>query len=205
MAWVHLDGPGGSRLEQDLDSVHHDDWNPICVAPCDAWVPTSLDFRVSGGGLFPSQEFSLHPGPQQRAKVSVSGGSIPLFAVGIVAVAGGGITSLTGLGFFLQGSMAGATWGSVNSPSDQRTGRILMGSGAAAVVIGIVLILTNRHSNVSGDVTPTLGNQLHSVLLEPSTLSNGHPHPSMMYDVSGAPSWVPPTPTLSLPLLRGVF
>jgi len=118
----------------------------------------------------------------------------------------GGITSLTGLGFLLQGSMAGATWGSVNSPSDQRTGGILMGSGAATVVVGIVLLLTNRHSNVSGDVAPTLGNQLHSMLLEPSTPSDVRLRPpSMTHDLAGAPSWMPLTPTLSVPLLRGAF
>jgi hypothetical protein len=119
---------------------------------------------------------------------------------------GGGTTTWTGLGFLLQGSMAGATWGSVNSPSDQRTGRILIGSGAAAVVIGIVLILTSRHSNVSGDVAPTLGNHLHSVLPVPSTLSDvRRPPPSMTDDLAGAPFWMLPTPALSLPLLRGAF
>src|SRR5580693_7899916 len=45
MVWVHLDGPGGLRLQQDLDSIHHGDWNTVCVAPCDTWVPASLDFR----------------------------------------------------------------------------------------------------------------------------------------------------------------
>jgi len=205
MAWVHLDGPGGARLEQDVDSVLHEDWNPVCVAPCDTWVPTSLDFRVSGGGLFPSQDFSLHPDPQQHANVSVSGGSIPLLVIGIVATAGGALTTTTGLGFFLQGSMAGATWGSVNSPSDQNTGRILMGSGAAAVVVGLVLILTNRHSHVSGDVAPTLSNQLHS-MLEPPTFSNfREAAPSIMHDVAGGPPWLPAPPALSLPVLRGAF
>jgi hypothetical protein len=203
--WVHLDGPSGLRLEQDLDSMHHEEWNPVCVAPCDAWVPTTFDLRVSGGGRFPSQDFSLHPDPQQRANVSVSGGSIPLFVAGIVFAAGGGIAHMAGFDIFLSASMPGAASGSVQSPADQRTGLILMGSGAAAAVVGIVLIVMNRHSHVSGDVAPTLATQLHSVLLAPPSLLEVRAVPrSVTLDVA-ATSFTPPIPALSLPVLRGEF
>jgi hypothetical protein len=56
--WVHIDGPVGLRLEQDLDSRHHadSDWNPVCESPCNAFVPTTLDLRVAGAGRKPSSD-----------------------------------------------------------------------------------------------------------------------------------------------------
>jgi hypothetical protein len=49
MIRVRLDGPPGARLEQDLDSIHHSDWQTICEAPCEARVDSAFDYAGTFG------------------------------------------------------------------------------------------------------------------------------------------------------------
>jgi hypothetical protein len=212
MAWVHLQGPAGLRLEQDLDSLHHKDWNGLCEAPCDTAVPTALDFRVSGGGLFASKDFSLTPDDRGHATVRVSGGSIPLFIGGLVVLVGGGGTAFTGVVF--EGlAILPDLMGSFDSPATQQqkqdalTGLILIGIGAPILIVGTLVMLNNRRPVVSGDIAPSLfpepfvQTRRQSSLWEQPSLGPGVD----ARDVAKAPGLTGLASVLSVPLIEGSF
>jgi hypothetical protein len=153
-AWVHLDGPAGIRLEQDLDSVHHSDWNTICVAPCDVQVDTALDYRVAGGLMKASADFSLRANDGEHEDIHVEPASRLWHIVGVVGVSAGSAVFVFGLfSTVLAPVLQGLVEGSSVTSTERTDGWIMIGAGAAAAVGGLVLMLTNRTTSVSQDVS----------------------------------------------------
>jgi hypothetical protein len=150
LAWVHLQGPRGLVLERDLDSVHHKDFSPMCTAPCDKQVPTTLYFRVSGGGLFSSKDFELNPDDRGRATVRVSGGSIPVYILGVIGLSGGIGAAGTGVAFEL------GAFGGMGDSGSVRNGLYLMAFGAPVAILGAVMMAKSSWPEVEGDVLPAV-------------------------------------------------
>jgi hypothetical protein len=184
-AWVHLDGPAGVRLEQDLDSVHHSDWNTICVAPCDVQVDTALDYRVAGGLMKASTDFSLRANDGEREDIHIEPASRLWYVVGVVGVSAGSAVFVFGL---FSTVLAPVLQGLVEGPSvtstERTDGWIMVGAGAAAAVGGLVLMLTNRTTSVSQEVSA------HGTAVAPE-------------DLRRMPHWTdaePPHPSTAIPL-----
>ena len=155
---MHLDGPPGLTLEQDLDSAHHKDWDPHARPRATRRCPRRSDLRVSGW-RFSSKDFELNPDDQGRATVQASGGSIPMFILGLTGLVGGGGTSFVGTVFFLWG--AGAVPGADGGPGTpdprlETQDLILLAIGVPVAVMGAILMGTNLKTAVLGDVLPPI-------------------------------------------------
>jgi hypothetical protein len=183
---VHLDG-WLARLQ--LDSTGRGQWTDVCSSPCDMTVPTNASYRVVGDGVKSSGRFALHPGPDDRAMLTVHGASRPEFTAGILSIAVGTPVS------FVVALTAGLSE-TISGPSGTSTtimDAAFVGSAAFAVA-GLVLVLTNWTTKVTQDpaapasVVPPLG--------------SGWPRSS---------AWLSPTeqavspPMIGLPVLAGRF
>jgi hypothetical protein len=150
MALVRIDGPAGAALQQEVDSVEHE-WETVCKAPCLAHLSPAFQYRVSGAGLRPSQGFSLRVDEGEAEELHVNKAFLGLYVLGWVGVGAGSGVAGTGLIFDLWSAAAN----SLSLPPltrNQALGWILLGGGAAGIVGGLVLVLTNKHTTVSQDV-----------------------------------------------------
>ncbi len=148
---VRLEGPSGARLEREIDSVTHD-WEIVCTAPCVAHTPTAFDYRVTGGGLRPSQGFPLRVDSAENLRVH--GAWLDLYVLGWVGVGTGGVATLTALTLELMQTRA---FGVPPPFKDPDLGWLAFGAGTAALVGGLALVLTNKHTTVSQDVVDAAG------------------------------------------------
>jgi hypothetical protein len=98
---IHLEGPAGVRLEQDLDSAHHTDWETICEAPCDAQVDSAFDYRVAGGLTKASKEFSLRAPDGGHEDLRVHSASKLWFVTGWVVLGAGAGTAAFAVSFIV--------------------------------------------------------------------------------------------------------
>jgi hypothetical protein len=189
LAWVHLEGPHGLALEQDLDSTRHNDWRLICIAPCDKQAPTSRPFRVSGAGVFPSKDFDLDPDDRGRATVRVSGGSIPVYILGVVGLSGGVGAAGIGVAFEL------GAFGGMGDSSSTKDGLYLMAFGAPVAILGAVMMAKSRWPDVDGDVRSTESGERHRPRTRRSSLVEP-PDGAGAYDTSiTALEWPPEAAT----------
>jgi len=81
----------GARLEQD--TTGDDDWGTACSAPCDKQLSTAYWYRIAGGGLRTSSQFSLHGEAGARKTLRVSPASTGWFIAGVVAAPVGGVVA----------------------------------------------------------------------------------------------------------------
>jgi hypothetical protein len=154
MVWVRLDGSDDARLEQD--TTGSGDWRIVCQAPCDRQLSNAKDYRITGGGMKNSAVFNLRGQQGDHETVTVSSASKAWFVVGIVLVPVGGLVTLVGLMVGLVGSLVSTA---ATSPSDRvsgdnmaHAGWITAGIGVAALVGGIVLIVSNARTSAAQDV-----------------------------------------------------
>jgi hypothetical protein len=106
---------------------------------------------VSGAGLRPSQGFSLRVDEGEAEELHVNKAFLGLYVLGWVGVGAGSGVAGTGLIFGLWSAAAN----SLSLPPltrNQALGWILLGGGAAGVVGGLVLVLTNKRTTVAQDV-----------------------------------------------------
>jgi hypothetical protein len=161
--WVHLDGPAGTRLEQAGLPVDGDDrWHPVCAAPCDIPLSWSASYRVAGAGRYDSRDFWLRPSALGRATVRARGGSISLYALGIVGLGTGAAAGAVGLYLEIVALAVGVPVGEGEGPGPSaqaqqkqfaEAGAILLASGAVVATVGALLMANNRHPTVDRDVT----------------------------------------------------
>lgn len=129
------------------------DWQTVCFSPCDRPIAEHGAYRVGGGGVRPSPEFSLADrGPRVvlQARPSSSGwfvGGIVLVSVGGAGIGVGAfvatvVASLQGVGG------ASGAHDSGDPASTTRAGIVTMAAGAVAVAAGIVAIVSNRSTDV---------------------------------------------------------
>jgi hypothetical protein len=148
---VHIEG-SRALLERDSTGFNRD-WEPVCKAPCDKALSVAYSYRVAGDGIRNSVPFALDAPPGQHEILHVSEGDKAGFVYGIVATAGGGAATVAGLLMVILGAYSKAETESVGDvPGDQQviTAGLITGAlGAALVVGGLALTLSNARSTVS--------------------------------------------------------
>jgi hypothetical protein len=192
-AFVHIEGSDGTRLEQDLDSVHHADWSTVCVAPCDTWVDMNFDYRVAGGLMKASDDFSLRAAPGERENLRVSEASHLWSVVGWTGVG-------LGAALFAIGILSVTVAPLYRDPGDRalssgQVGQYLAVSGVGAAIAagGGVLVYLNRKTTVSQDVGPPAAPATETSWWRAPTWSEGGP---TRYSMS---------PAMVVPIVAGRF
>jgi hypothetical protein len=147
---VRIDGPDGTRFEQETDSLHGE-WETVCTAPCVAQVSTAFNYRVARWDMKSSKGFSLRVDEGQTEELHVDGASYVLWGLGWAVLGTGVAATVTGLFIGLL-SATGDAIGAPKATTDPALGWIVMGAGVAAAIGGLVLVLTNKHTTVSQDV-----------------------------------------------------
>jgi hypothetical protein len=138
---VHVDGQPGSTLEENL--LGSAQWSLVCEAPCDRVVRLDLRYRVTAANSRESKPFTLIGSPGQHLTISVSknGAVVGGWVLGFL----GGLAIPVGLsGIALSGSGGCfAECASTSNAGEKWGGWILVVSGAAALVGGILLVTLN--------------------------------------------------------------
>ena len=160
-ATVHMEGDPEIVLERQYGGH----WVTVCNAPCDLPLDLESNYRVSGGGIRRSGIFRLAGKPGDRIIVSIDPaskggftGGIVLIAVGAPAFVIGGLTLLVVAAIDSSQSSCSTTgyYNNCSTNSDTGTAKIvgwsMFGGGAAAVVLGIVLVSSNGHTSTEQSV-----------------------------------------------------
>jgi hypothetical protein len=147
---VHIDTDQSVVLERREGR----EWIYQCSAPCDTDEPLSGIYRISGQGVRPTSGFRLNAQPGGHVVLQVSTAAQSNFTTGIALTGVGGGALLVG-GMILY-FVAIFDWADSQSgyahPSDDGSwntaGLVLVAGGAAALVVGVVLMSGNFHSKV---------------------------------------------------------
>ncbi len=156
---VRIAAPQDVTLE--LKSRDTRAWQPVCNAPCNVPVPLDADYRVVGEGMRSTSTFKLVDVPGRPVDVEVEPASKASFGGGIALLSVGGAAVVIGLTVALVGAVANDTDGlgcgidnpdPSSCPSNSGNGLVTGGLvtaavGAAALVGGIVLTVSNAHSS----------------------------------------------------------
>jgi hypothetical protein len=195
MIRVRLDGPAGARLEQDLDSIHHSDWQTICEAPCEARVDSAFDYRVAGGLMKASKDFALRAPDGGHEVLRVDAASKLWFAVGGVGIGAGAGTFGFAASVLLSSPLLSSSLGGPGLTTDQLDGLLLLGGiGAAVAIGGYALMRAHRSTTVSQDVGASVAT--------PGAPSAGGA-PSLSW--KAVPSWASVPSTAVVPVVRLSF
>jgi hypothetical protein len=118
-------------------------------------LPTGPDYRIDGAGLKTSSVFKLSGGQGDHLTVTVTGASKTWFILGIVVTPVGGLVSLIGLLTGLAGSLSETvSTGTAHQEASSiaSAGWLTFGVGVAALVGGIVLLVSNSKTSTSQDL-----------------------------------------------------
>lgn len=109
-------------------------WARVCLAPCEAWVDPSGEFRIGGEGVSPSSSFTLAPqdGP---LRIDANAGSQRALSLGKTFVS-------TGIGLLALGTLLLVVPKSGDDPSSTSAFKTLRGVGYGALGAGSALMLT---------------------------------------------------------------
>jgi hypothetical protein len=195
MVYVHIEGGDDVQLLQD--KTGNGDWATVCYAPCDKQLPTGPMYRVDSPSMKTSNSFHLTASDAgQHESISVHGASTPLFVLGCIAVPVGGIAGYFGLILGLTGSLVSSSTGGSAGGGVEAAGWAAFAIGAGAVVVGVLLVISNMKTTVSQDVA-----------VQGAT---GQLVPSDAY--KRMPSWTDPSPidrvippVIGVPILSGHF
>lgn len=146
--WVHLDAPKGALLLQR--TAQYADWETACAAPCDKLLPTEVRYRVGGGGVTLSTDFTLSASPGTQETLVVGGASKALYVVGVVGMTAGGLA--VGVGLYAEYTLVLGSY-LAEVPFDwSGNGTMvflsMMGIGAIVAVGGGLLVHANLHTKV---------------------------------------------------------
>lgn len=115
-------------------------WEPVCVAPCNVKVDPNAIFRVGGVGVAPSREFVL-PAQRKDLRLQVSAGSGPAYNIGL------GLTT-TGALFAAIGVVPLVYAGSITNTSAEDTvrglGAGILGAGVLMLAVGVPMWLLGK-------------------------------------------------------------
>jgi hypothetical protein len=122
--------------------VSTEQWEPVCVAPCQARLDPNGVFRVGGGGVAPSGTFVLPHGPDPL-RLHVHAGSSFWHDGGIVLTVLGAASLLAGL------ATVGVSTAETDPEGALRAGIAFFVPGFVAMVLGTTLWLANGSSVVT--------------------------------------------------------
>jgi hypothetical protein len=122
-------------------------------------VSTAYWYRIAGGGMKASSQFSLRGQPGQHETITVSPASKGWFVVGVIAMPVGGVVALYGLLFGLAGSLGssvsnstGDTQGAQAANGIAAVGWTMAVVGLGLVVGGLVITVNNWKTGASQDI-----------------------------------------------------
>jgi len=188
--WVHVEAPDGVLIQQDI--TNDDNWRTVCSAPCDKLLPTAFYYRVTGGGIKSSADFTLSASPGTRERLVVDGASKSALVLGIVALSAGALAAYIGLLVAAAGALAGDGEGDTGNNGVTGGGLAVMGIGVLAAAGGLSLVVSNSKTTVAEDAA---GNQVR--LVPPWTQT------PTWHAVAIEQKNLPPT--MGIPLLSGRF
>jgi hypothetical protein len=119
-------------------------WEPVCVAPCELHLDPNGIYRVGGGDVGPSSPFVLPRGIDplrlhiHAGSSFLHDGGIVLTVLGVAAIVGGVLT-------------VGVSTAESDPAAALRGGVAFFGPGLASVLIGTTLWLMNGSSVVTDD------------------------------------------------------
>jgi hypothetical protein len=195
--WVHLEAPKGTILRQH---VFPEDWQIVCVAPCDRYVPTAFPYRVDAAGMLNSPSFELDNYGASSETLVVDAAYVGPHIAGFALVIVGAPVEAVGL-------MLTAAWAGEGFPT-QQSGKGLdglrsavvvglggmgvagMGVGAALLIPGILLLRGRTTVRQDTDVAQVV-----------SASSPWTRTPVW----ARTTEWTPAPPAAGLPLLTGQF
>jgi hypothetical protein len=134
-AKVRVDGEAGASLLR-FDGAAGGAWLPVCVAPCEAWVPRDALVKFDGDGMMESRAFELR---EDDVRLHVTRRSPVLRALGIVSILTGAASLVAGLHFFAFH----------DDEAQLALGATFTGVGLVSLVVGIALTLANGTSPVT--------------------------------------------------------
>jgi hypothetical protein len=147
--WVVTGGMGSAEVRSFADAR----WTPACAAPCDKSLPIDNDYRITGPGIRTSKTFRLSVRAGEKVSIAVNAGSKGGFIGGIVLLGIGGAGVIIGLTVALVGAAESATESynpvtgnftqNNNGSGTETAGWIIALVGAAAAVVGVVLMVNN--------------------------------------------------------------
>jgi hypothetical protein len=138
-------------------------WTNACASPCDLDLPLNDDYRVTGSGVAQSKEFHLQGAPGEHLEIVVD----PTSASGMVAgglLAGSGafamyvgfLTTLVGIAqtsqncsSYYYGSSQQCQSEHDNGPAVRNVGIGILAVGAAAAVVGLVVVVNSAGTDVT--------------------------------------------------------
>jgi hypothetical protein len=126
-------------------------WMPACSSPCDEELPLASTYRISGSGVRTTNDFRLNARAGDHIVLELAAASKGAFAGGIVLTSVGGFSLLLGSMVLM---VVAAANSDPNESSDGNNGNgatvgwVMVAGGAAAVLVGILVTVGNRHSNV---------------------------------------------------------
>src|SRR5579863_6620342 len=153
--WVHVDAPGGAFLLQQTKP--YADWEKACPVPCDKLLPTEFRYRVGGGGVTLSPDFTLIASPGTRERIVVDRTSKALFTLGVVGMAAGGLA--VGIGLYAEYTLILGSYLSETPVDWTGNGNLAVlavaGVGALVAVGGALLVHANRLTRVTQSLDPS--------------------------------------------------
>jgi hypothetical protein len=141
-AVVHIETDAPVVLEQRIEGTR--EWVPACSAPCDTPLRLSASYRIAGSGVRNSPPLRLQASPGERVVLDVNAASSGGFRGGVIATSVGGGVVVAGA------IILGLNWFYDGGPNERinALGFVMMGAGAVAAVVGVILLASNGHTNV---------------------------------------------------------
>jgi hypothetical protein len=130
------------------------EWVFACSSPCNAELPLAGLYRIRGTDVRNTSAFHLNARPGETVVLDVNGASRGNFTGGIVLTAvGGGAILIGALVLYVEAVMDWASTaaggsGPSNDSSVNTVGGVMVAGGAAALVVGVILLSRNMHSKV---------------------------------------------------------
>jgi hypothetical protein len=149
-AVVHVQSDGPVVVERRVGRS----WVYACSSPCDADLPITGTYRISGTEIRNTPAFQLNARPGDHVILDVTSASKGSFKSGIALTGVGGGAMIVGAIILLYVAVfdAAASAEGIPNPSDDGTwntaGGVLLAGGAAALVVGILLMTGNSHSGI---------------------------------------------------------
>ncbi|MEO6576022.1 MAG: hypothetical protein ABIP89_19365, partial [Polyangiaceae bacterium] len=162
LARVHISSPKTVQLFRRPAGTTG--WTNACASPCDIDLPLNDDYRVTGSGVAQSKEFRLQGAPGERLEIVVDPTSASgMVAGGLLAGTGGFamyigfLTTLVGIAqtnqncssYYYYGSSSQCLSEHSHGPAVRNVGLGILAVGAAAAVVGLVVVVNAAGTEVS--------------------------------------------------------
>lgn len=146
LALVHLASNYPNTWLELKSTVDDSGWQRSCAAPCDREIPVrDMLARAVAPNMSPSNAFRIDPGPG-AARVRVEGGSSTHRTLGVGGLVAGIPITFAGMAMFGYGKLE-------DKDTLTTAGAVVLGTGAAVVLIALPLLFSGRTAVKDGKGT----------------------------------------------------